>query len=38
MQKKRIDCDIILNSKLIKVKINELSSIYMENNPYINED
>ena len=38
MQKKRIDCDIILNSKLIKDKINELSSIYMENNPYINED
>ena len=36
--KKRIDCDTILNSKLIKVKINELSSIYMENNPYINED
>ena len=36
--KKRVDCDTILNSKLIKDKINELSSIYMENNPYINED
>ena len=37
--KKRVDCDTILKSKMIKEKIEELSDIYTnQNNSYINED
>jgi serine/threonine protein kinase len=37
--KKRVDCDTILKSKIIKEKMDELSEIYKDNNPfYIHDD